>query len=175
MSKHFYIKSLKGGFDAIATGTIISHLMFNNLNFTRKILYYVCEVFNESLMLCDIKHNLDIFYEIMRINDKYSKLRLEWSLGIPQVQVKYNGASSIPSIYKSIGKFSDKIVLYPSPLLEGSNHDSIIDQVIRYTSHSELLAIIYYFFLLAFKLPTVLNYLDNLPSPLNEYKKLKYK
>lgn len=172
MSNQFYIKALKGGFDACATGRIISHLMFNDLQFTKRILYNICEVFNESLMLNDIKNNFDVFYEILRINDNYSNLRLEWCLGIPQLQIKYYGASSCPSISKSTGKYSEKIILFPSPLLAGSNHDSIIDQVIRVSNHSDLLAIIYFLFNLAFKLPQFFNYFDNCPSPTSEHKML---
>jgi len=168
-SKHFYIKALKGAYNSSAIGSIISHLMYNNLEFTKKILYIVCEVFNESLMLTEIKHNMEVFNEILLINDKYSRLRIEWTMGIPQLQIK-SSAGCLPVLLKHVGKYSEKMIQFSSPLLSTSNHDSVIDQVIRLSSHTDLLGIIYYLYNLVLKNPIVFNYFDNCPSPICEYK-----
>lgn len=169
-SKNFYLKALKGAYNSFATGKILAHLMFNNLDFTKKSLYIVCEIFNESLMLSEIKHNFEVFYEILSVIDSYTKLRIEWIMGIPQIQIKCSTGSS-PTIIKHVGKYSEKMIQFPSPLLSSSNHDSVIDQVIRLSSHTDLLGIIYYLYKLVLKLPIVFNYFDNCPSPISENKK----
>jgi hypothetical protein len=169
-SKQFYIKALKGAYNSKAIGSIISHLMFNNLDFTKKILYIVCEGFNESLMLTEIKHNMEVFNEILSIKDKYSRLRIEWTMGIPQLLIK-STTGSLPILVKHVGKYSEKTIQFSSPLLSTSNHDSVIDQVIRLSSHTDLLGIIYYLYNLVLKNPLVFNYFDNCPSPICEFKK----
>jgi hypothetical protein len=141
--------------------------MFNNLDFTKKTLYTVCEVFNECLSLNEIKHNIDIFQSILSINDNYTRLRIEWVLGLPQINIKYTGGS-MPTYTKLNSKYLDKPINFVSPLLSSSNHDTILDQLIRMNSNPDVLALIQYLFQLIFSNPEVFNYFDNLPSPIQE-------
>ena len=121
-------------------------------------------------MLTEIKHNMEVFNEILSINDKYSRLRIEWTMGIPQLQIK-STARSLPILLKHVGKYSEKTIQFSSALLSTSNHDSVIDQVIRLSGHTDLLGIIYYLYHLVLKNQLVFNFFDNCPSPISEYKK----
>lgn len=159
---------MKGAYDSHAIGIIISHLMFNNLDFTKKSLYLVCEVFNESLTINDIKHNIEVFQTILEIKDRYSRHRLEWIIGIPQLNLKYT-SGSMPSYPKFYNKQQfDKPISFISPLLSASNHDTLLVQLFRMNTNSDLPALLYFFFKLMFSNREIFNYVDSLPSPIQE-------
>ena len=144
--------------------------MFNNLEFTKKRLFLLLEIFNECFGLLEVKNSIEVFTQIFKINDKYSGLRLEYIFGIPQLQIRYQNRS-VPQIIKYEGKYSDKLFNFYSPVLYNSSHLSLIDNLIRFLSHSEILIILGFLFTMIFKNAFSFNYFDNCPSPVSENSK----
>lgn len=168
--KLFYKKAIKENYDSASIGRVLSHLMFNNIEFTKKRLYLLMEMLNDTFGIVEQKNFYEIFFQIFKINDKYTQLRLEYIFGIPQLNVSYNNGST-PQIIKKDGRYSNKLFWFYSPILYNTSYLSAIDQLFRFISHSEILIVLNYMFSTIFKNPAAFNYFDNCPSPDNENKR----
>ena len=143
--------------------------MFNNLEFTKKRLYLLIEMLNDSFGT-EIKEFFEIFQQIFKIQDKYSKLRLEYIFGIPQYNVKSKNGSK-PQIIKYEGRYSDNLIWFYSPILYNTSYSSVIDQFVRFISNCEILTILNCLYSMLFTNPMAFNYFDNCPSPIRETKR----
>ena len=150
---------------------IIAHLMFNNLEFTKVKLFQLMEIMNDAIMSQDFKNAIDLLYQIFHIEDKYTILRMEWIFGIPQLNTKFTERNVIA--IQSFNKYGEKLFKFISPILVGTNNDSLIDKIMRLQSHSEFIMMLTYVFALFIKNPLPFNYFDNLPSPKVENQQLK--
>jgi hypothetical protein len=121
------------------------------------------EIANDALMTQDFKQAMDLLYHVFIIEDNYTNLRMEWIYGIPQINTKFT-ENSILSTY-TFSKYGEKLYKYISPLMSGTNHDSLIDKIIRLQSHTEFIQMLNYFFAIVLKKPFTFNYFDCLPSP----------
>ena len=161
--KKFFIKAIKDGYDNSSMSQIISHLIFNNLDLTKKKIFQLMEIVNEALMSQDFKQAMDLLYHVLIIDDNYTTLRMEWIYGIPQLNSKFADGNIMTTF--TFSKYGEKMYKYVSPLLSGTNHDSLIDKILRLQSHSEFVHMLNYFFALVFKRHFTFNYFDALPSP----------
>ncbi len=166
--KSFYQKAIKENYDPESTGKILAHFMFNNLEFTKKRLFMILELFNDNFELIEVKSFLDMMSEVLKVNDNYSKLRIEYIFGIPQINISYSG--SIPQIIKQPDNYSNKLYWYYSPILYNTLFYSLTDQIIRHLSHREILLILSFYFDMILNNSYVFNYFDNCPSPISESK-----
>lgn len=122
------------------------------------------ELFNDSAFgVIEIKNYFEIFSQILRVEDDHTRLRIEFIFGIPQVQIRNIGSE--PYITRYEGKYSEKLISYYSPILYNTNHLSVIDQLVKYLTHSELPIILTFFFTMVTNNVVVFNYFDNCPSP----------
>jgi hypothetical protein len=130
----------------------------------------VLELFNDKFELIEVKSFLEMMSEVLKVNDSYRKLRIEYILGIPQVNLSYLG--SIPQIIKqpSNCNYSNKLYWYYSPILYNTSYYSLTDQIVRNLSHSDILIILSFYFNMIFNNSFVFNYFDNCPSPISESK-----
>ncbi len=142
---------------------ILAHLMYNNIEFTKLKLFNLMEIANDALMTQDFKQAMDLLYHVFIIEDNYTNLRMEWIYGIPQINTKFS-ENSILSTF-TFSKYGEKLYKFISPLMAGTNHDSLIDKIIRLQSHTEFIQMLNYFFAIVFKKPFTFNYFDSLPSP----------
>lgn len=65
-----------------------SHLAWNNLSFSRELADKLLVGMNETNEN-NCQPTLDILQPFIFLEDKYTRLRLEWLLGVPELHVKY--------------------------------------------------------------------------------------
>lgn len=163
-SKAFFKKSMQEGYDLVFIGRIINSIIRDNYIESNRLLFITLEVLNDSYDAFKIKMFLDMVQEIVLLQDDLSSLRLEWLFGVPQVNnITYFGVQP-----KIIQNTHLKIFNFPSFLLSGTNHDSVLDHIFRMSHNQEYLSILQYLLNLAYKFECVFNILENYPSPYQE-------
>ena len=169
----FYKKCIKDNYHNTALSKLLAHIMFENYELSKKRIFMIMEAVNDGISLSDAKSACELIFNILNINDKYNIVRLEWIMGIPQLQIKLTD-TQFPKIIKNSDRYSDKLYRYISTLLYGTNHESLIERLIyKYQASSEFITILNYFFSIIFKNPYTFIYFDSLPHPKNENSKLK--
>lgn len=162
-NRSFYKKAIKETFNNPAISKILAHLMWNNIEFSKKRVFMVLEVVNDGLSLTDARSAFELLFNIMGVEDRFTQIRMEWIFGIPQIVVKTDNTPILPV---RSAKYGDKIYKYISPLLYGTYNDSLIERLItKYQASSDFIVILNFFFSIIYYKPHIFTYFDSLPHP----------
>ena len=148
--KSFYIKAQN--YPSSELSYLYSHLMFNDLEFTKKKLYILLEFFNDTINHEKLKGCFEIAQEILCLKDNFSIIRREWLLGIPQIDIKYSSQNSIPLLINFNLSSPDKQIKFISNILYNTTSDPLLERVVhRYQNSSDFIIILKYFLEFIFK------------------------
>jgi hypothetical protein len=118
MCRHFYKKAIRDSYNNSALSKILSLLMYNNLEFSKKKIFMLMEVVNNGISLSDAKDVFDLLFNVIAIEDNYTHIRLEWIFGIPQLAIMTSDNN--PSLPIRGAKYGDKRFKYTSCILYGT-------------------------------------------------------
>lgn len=173
--RQFYKKCIKDNYNNTGLSKLLSHLMFDNFELSKKRVYMLMEAANEGISLQDAKTACELIFNVLNINDRFNIIRLEWIFGIPQIQLKLLD-TVFPSIIKNKKESytAEKIYKFNSTILYGTNFESFIERVIyKYQASIDYITILNYFFSIIYKNPNTFLYFDSMPHPKAENLRLK--
>ncbi|KAL4443131.1 hypothetical protein ABPG74_002198 [Tetrahymena malaccensis] len=85
-SENLYQRALKMKNDPNIIGRIISHLSYQNYQYSYFIASFIIKGLNEKFRSDDVYYYLEIMSNFITILDDYNIFRFEWILGIPQLK-----------------------------------------------------------------------------------------
>ena len=176
-SNKFYQKAIKENYHNQAISLLISHLMYNDIEFTNKRIYSIVNMINNSSNSNEIKETLDLISNILLLEDKYSFYRFESIIGLPQIQFKlisnrfFNFHNNLNTNNKIIQIDNQQNIKFISTLFP--NEETIFEKMFnRWKNNIDFINCISKIYTLLFISPLFFRYFNSLPHPKNFQKKL---
>ena len=150
----FFKKAFKGNYDNVAMSKMLAHLMYEDIEFTRKILFFILEEIESAKEVTEIKEAFNLIFNILKIKDSFTQFRLETIFGLPSIDFpaeKYDLKGNVYIRYIS--------PLYPkkTTLLEKNQ--------IRLRGSIDYIKIISFLYGLIYSSPDIFRYFNSIPHP----------
>lgn len=141
--KPYYLKAHE--FSSPVLSKQLAHLMYNSFDFSKKKLYLLMELFNDTINSNKLKLTFDCLKEVMLLKDRFTLVRIEWVFGIPQIQFRYK-YDGMPKLHDITIFSPEKQIKFISHLLYSTSNDALNEKIVyRYQSSSDYIKIINYY------------------------------
>lgn len=167
----FYSKTLKENHGGKALGQSISHLCYEDIEFSRMISQVILKGLNE-IDYEDVKSFYEVLEEFLTVPDSLTRQRIEWMLGFPMLlKIRTSENPLLQFGAASIHAIDEEVYTYLTTLHFKHQTDSILSLIWRHSKLWEYFCLmnLRHLLSLCLKTPVLLSYITSLPGPTYQF------
>eukprot|EP01022_Parablepharisma_sp_SALTPOND_P025670 TRINITY_DN602_c1_g1_i1.p1 TRINITY_DN602_c1_g1~~TRINITY_DN602_c1_g1_i1.p1 ORF type:complete len:1870 (-),score=221.62 TRINITY_DN602_c1_g1_i1:13785-19394(-) len=176
MSSQFLIKTITHRHSTMPFARLIAFLSYDSKEYSKTVVKAVLKGISADLTQ-NLTSYFNVIKELLMINDSLQQLRLEWMLGIANMNKMFTQLAPNEKPYEQI-KFGlslinsvrDNVNEYPSPLAYKSLYDSLLNLLWTHRKNFEIQHISCILSLMV-KSPAAFQYVTSLPPPTYQFAK----
>ena len=171
----FVDKTLRGGFDGKALGSVIAKWGYENLDYSLTVAQIILKVLND-IEYEEVKGLFDVLDAYITIPDSYQHYRIEWLMGFPTLHKSPREDLLLPAYGSAVASWIDEEVwTYPTPLCFGhtayDTPESILSLIWKHRKRWDQYCVscIKTLFSICVRSKALTEYMEFIPAPTYQY------